>query len=116
MNSNANELTFKVMVPGQANSEGVLYRIIDERPHKVLCKKTQSCPRTDDRAQLHQYCVITLGHSLPTRSDNLWRILWMVTHAFRKICVVCFSEIAFLKPKIIKDPRSMPPAVFEYDF
>lgn len=50
MNSNANELTFKVMVPGQDNSEGVLPRIIDERPRKVLCKKTQSCPRTDDRA------------------------------------------------------------------
>lgn len=49
MNSNANELTFKVMVPGQDNSEGVLHRIIDERPHKVLWKKTQSCPRTDDR-------------------------------------------------------------------
>lgn len=39
-----------------------------------------------------------------------------MTHAFRKICVVCFSEIAFLKPKIIKDSRSMPPAVSEYDF
>lgn len=30
--------------------------------------------------------------------------------------MVCFSEIAFLKPKIIKDSRSMPPAVSEYDF
>lgn len=30
--------------------------------------------------------------------------------------MVCFPEIAFLKPKIIKDPRSTLPAASEYDF
>lgn len=116
MNSNINEVTFKGDGPETWKQCIAFLRITDGGPRIRYSVKRLSFVQRQMTEHSHTSSVSSPGNTIYSQSLRaIWGFSGWLIHAFGKIHVVYFFEIVFLRPKVIKGPRSQPLPASEYD-